>query len=325
MAKFNVDLSKAKELAGKVVDKTKEMIDRNDDGKLDMEDVSVVADAVSEGVMKGAAAMLEAADNSRKEMELKLLNPIFEHTLQETDFLMSKLIRVTDRDKRHTESDVCQGSIGYLLDKGGLRIVNIFNDSIDAFGLTFYPNVYSEFYYVNPTDRDNYISLDNYFEYMKTVRVNELQRVAQDLGAKHFKVTYKEENAYFSNNKSNAGAKVNKAKEAEASFELEETKSSKTYVAAEMNLEGHDPVEPKLVYLAKDDSVNTLIHMRMTEGSKFHSHKISIKLSSASGIKESDAIKIDAVLKGLKVVGNATVANEVRNESRRSLEYEIDF
>lgn len=92
-----------------------------------------------------------------------------------------------------------------------------------------------------------------------------------------------------------------------------------------MILEGHDPIEPKLVYLANDDSVKNLIHMRMTEGNKFHNHKLSIKLSNSSGIKENDAAKIDAVLKGLKVSGNATVTNEVKNESRRYLEYEIEF
>ena len=48
-------------------------------------------------------------------------------------------------------------------------------------------------------------------------------------------------------------------------------------------------------------------------------------MSNSSGIKESDAMKIDAVLKGMKVSGNATVASEAKNESRRYLEYEIEF
>ena len=38
-----------------------------------------------------------------------------------------------------------------------------------------------------------------------------------------------------------------------------------------------------------------------------------------------DAVKIDAVLKGLKYVGNTTVASEVKNEARRYLEYDIEF
>ncbi len=37
-----------------------------------------------------------------------------------------------------------------------------------------------------------------------------------------------------------------------------------------------------------------------------------------------DAVKIDAVLKGLKY-GKTTVASEVKNEARRYLEYDIEF
>ena len=53
--------------------------------------------------------------------------------------------------------------------------------------------------------------------------------------------------------------------------------------------------------------------------------KFELKLSQSSGMKEADEIKIDAVLKGLKCSGNATVTSEVQNESRRTLEYEIEF
>lgn len=96
-------------------------------------------------------------------------------------------------------------------------------------------------------------------------------------------------------------------------------------VAAEMYMTGHAPQIPTLVYLAKDDNVKNLIHLRMTGGEDFHNHRISIKISNSSGIRESDAVKIDAVLKGMKVSGNATVTSEAKNESRRYLEYEIDF
>ena len=92
-----------------------------------------------------------------------------------------------------------------------------------------------------------------------------------------------------------------------------------------MSMAGHAPKEPELVYLAKDENVQNLIHLRMTGGEDFHNHKISIKLSNSSGIKEKDAMKIDAALKGFKVSGNSTVTNEAKNESRRVLEYEIEF
>jgi len=316
---------KAKETLDKAKERAILSVDQNDDGKFDMEDVSAAAGAVGNAVKKGAAAVKESAEKSRKRMDIKTLQPIFPDTLNQTEFLMSKFIRVADRDKKHAESDVCQGSIGFLSDKGGLRVVNVFKDSLNAFGLTLYPDADCEFYYVNPTDRDNYISLDEYFGYLKNVRVNELQRVAQALGANHFKVTYKEERTSFSELKGNAqvnGARLGGIK---ADHEASENKFSMIDVAAEMHMDGHAPQMPELVYLKKDDNVQNLIRLRMTGGEGFHHHKISIKLSNSSGIKESDAVKIDAVLKGMKVSGNATVSSEARNESRRYLEYEIDF
>ena len=42
-------------------------------------------------------------------------------------------------------------------------------------------------------------------------------------------------------------------------------------------------------------------------------------------IKESDAIKIDDALKSMKVLSNTSVRSEIRNESRKSFEYEIEF
>lgn len=65
--------------------------------------------------------------------------------------------------------------------------------------------------------------------------------------------------------------------------------------------------------------------MRMDTTSPLTHQKFMLKMSNSSGIKESDAVKIDAVLKGLKVTGNANIASEAKNESRRYLEYEIDF
>ena len=312
-----------------LIDKSKEkvisIVDQDDDGKITMTDVSVVKDVVGDAMKEGAVAFKDGVDDTRKQMELKLLKPIFKDTLENADFYMPKLIRVADRDKKYSESDVCQGSIGYVSDKGGLRVVNIFNDSLGDFGLTFYPDSDCEFYYINPTDRDNYIALDEYFAYMKMVRINELQRVAQELGAKHFKVTYKEERTSFTEVKGKAGINTAKLGKLEGSRESSENKYSTVEVAAEMSMAGHAPKEPELVYLAKDENVQNLIHLRMTGGEDFHNHKISIKLSNSSGIKEKDAMKIDAALKGFKVSGNSTVTNEAKNESRRVLEYEIEF
>lgn len=101
----------AKGIINKSKDAVVQTMDQNEDGKFDMSDVSVIAGSVGEAMKKGANAVKESAEENRKRMEIKVLQPIFSETLDQAEFLMSKLIRVVDRDKKYAESDVCHGSI----------------------------------------------------------------------------------------------------------------------------------------------------------------------------------------------------------------------
>ena len=133
--KISLHFAEAKNAAKGFLDKSKDIavraMDQNDDGKLDIADVAALADSVGGIVKRGAYAVKDGAEESRRQIERKSLQPIFSEDLDTTDFFISKLIRITDRDRKHAESDVCQGSIGYLSDKGGLRVVNIFKDSLE--------------------------------------------------------------------------------------------------------------------------------------------------------------------------------------------------
>lgn len=322
-SKFESLMSNAGKSAKGLFSNAVQTIDQNDDGKFNLEDVSVIAGVVGGTVKKGAQALKENAEEKARQLELKTLQPIFTDALSDADFLMPKFIRVVERDKKRAESEVCQGSIGYTSDQKGLRVVNVFKDSVDVFGLAFYPDSEYEFYYVDPCDRDRYIALDEYFAYLKIARINELQKLAQDLGAKYFKVTYKEEQSSFSEKKALANAKAIAKLDAEHS--LAERKYSTIEIAAEMEFPGHDPVKPQLKYMQRDPSIQTLVAMRMDNSAPLMNQKFILKMSNSSGLKESDAVKIDAVLKGLKYSGNTTVASEAKNESRRYLEYDIEF
>lgn len=65
--------------------------------------------------------------------------------------------------------------------------------------------------------------------------------------------------------------------------------------------------------------------MRLNKDSALTHQKLMIKLSNSSGLKENDAIKIDAILRGTRFAGNTTVQSESKNEARRYLEYELVF
>lgn len=315
----------AKDLLGKSKNIAMHIADQNDDGKLDLKDVSVIAESVGNTVKKGTQVVRETAEETARTLELKALQPVFSEFLNNGDFFMSKFIRVTERDKKHAESELCKGSIGFISEQKGLRIVNIFRDSVDEFGLAFYPDKESEFYYVDPSDPKGYIALNEYFSHLKLLRINELQKLAQDLGAKHFRVTYKEEKLSLTEKKTNAKANVKPVASGERENSSTDRNFSTVEVAAEMEFPGHSPIKPQLKYLNNDPSIKTLIDMRMDEKAPLLHQKYMLKLSNSSGLKESEAVKIDAVLKGMKCAGNATVVSEVQNEARRYLEYEIDF
>lgn len=304
------------------------VIDQNDDGSFDMKDVSAIAETIGQAAQKTASAIKENVELRNVEQERKALQPIFLEDLESPDFVLSKLVRVAAIDKKHAESAVCQGSIGYFLDQKELHIVSIFSECIGAFGLTFYPDADSEMYYVDPTDRNRYIALDDYFNYMKVSRVNELQKIAQDLGARHFKVTYKEFQEQTTQNTAKIKENI-KACGGMVSGDTEHSQAlsslSSMEVAAEMQCLGHSPVEPKLTYLQREPCIQSLIALRMDKKSPMLHQKYLIKLSNSSGMKEKDAVKIDAALKALKINGGATVLSEARRESRRIFEYEIDF
>lgn len=336
----NVVEEKKPNFFGKAKSALINVVDQNDDGSFDMKDVSVLADNMGAAAKKAASVARQNAkqggeqlgswlDQTKREMELKSLRPIFEEDLNSPEFAMTKMIIVAKMDKKHAESELCKGSIGFISEQKGVTVINIYTDKADLYGLTYYPDRDSEIYYVDPFDRDRYVALDDYFHYLKVARVNELQRIAQDLGAKHFRVTYKEDMRAEVENHQKAGFKAAqknlKANEAaEAEHSMSENTSSTLEIAAEMECIGHDPVEPKLVYFQKDESIKNLIRLRMSDNPVKH-QKFSLYCSQSSGIRVNDAAKIDAALAAMKYSMKVSVTSKAMNEERRYFEYEIDF
>ena len=324
--RFEALAAGAGEKAKSLLNKAIQAVDQTDDGKFDLADIAAIAEGVESAVKKGAQEIKARSDEKSWQLDLRSLQPIFPTqaegaaSLDDADFLMPKLVRITERDKKRMESPACQGSIGYVSDLKGLHIVNIFCDSVEAFGLTFYPDCDAGFYYMDPSDRDSYIALDEYFSYLKNARVAELKKIGQDLGAKHFKVTYKEKRVSFAERKAKG-----KSTAVEAEHESRKEQYFAINVLAEMTFPGHAPVKPQLKYLQRDKNIQTLIAMRMDETSPLLQEHFELEMCNSSGMKLDDAVKIDAVLKGLKYIGNATVESEARTEARRYLEYDIEF
>lgn len=293
---------KAGEATGKALKKAKvkavNAVDQNGDGKFDMEDVAQIAGVVSDATKKkfrlfGAFARKRAFEHDRK-----ILKPIFEDTLTVTDFSLVGLLRICEPDDRREHSEACKDSVGYFTDSGSMKVINIYRNCVSRFGIRLLPDMRQDIYYADPCDSNTYIALDEYFSYLMMARINELQRVAQSLGAKHLEVIYKADDP-------------------------EEGQTAVT--VAEIEMSGHAPKEPLLHYLENDIGVQTLISMRMDEKELFRHQRNSIKLSNTSGLKIIDAGMIDDALKHLKCARNTAVSAEAAKEASAYLEYVIDF
>lgn len=309
----------------KMIDGVKDGID---DAKLKVVDVVDKAELdkhakeLVDAAVVAAQSLAEVINNGKNSWNLKRLKPIFINDLN--GMIFSRLVRIVEREKKF-DIDVCKGSIGYWDTCKGERWMNIFKDSVSKFGLDFYPNDEVNFYYVDPTNKDSYIVLDEYFDRLKQVRVSELQKIAQDLGAKYFRVTYIKERTTLSKKAANGKGSIHKKGNGSAQMNATEQKYDRMDIAAEMSFPGHEPVMPHVRYLKYDPNIENLIKMRMDPKGPLNHQTLNIKLSSSSGLKETDAVKIDMILKSLKMAGNTTVSSEVQNEAKSILEYEINF
>jgi len=288
-------------------------IDYYGDEKFDLSDFSTVA-----------SRMEEKREQVRLAKEFNELKPIFEDTIHAPEFTLPKLIRVAEIDKKHAEGEVCQNSIGFKSEYEGLQIITIYPSYLNLFGLKFYPDINSEIYYVDPCGRDYYIALDKYFEYLRHKRVNELNEIAQALGAKHFKVSYIETEKDNSENKVKVTAGVKEKLKGEGGRETESKKFKKIEIGGEMNYLGHEPTEPVLRYLKGNPNIEFLIKSRMAKNSAIH-QKVRVNLISSSGIKVKDAAKIDGAIKALHFNANGSFQEGALSEASTELEYEIDY
>ena len=302
--------------------------DRIDDARVKV--VKEVTDAeldkhakeLVDAAVGAAQSFAEVINNGKDSWNLKRLKPIFINDLN--GMIFSRLVRIVEREKKF-DIDVCKGSIGYWGTCKGERWMNIFKDSVSKFRLDFYPNDEVNFYYVDPTNKDSYIVLDEYFDRLKQVRVSELQKIAQDLGAKYFRVTYIKERTTLSKKAANGKGSIHKKGNGSAQMNATEQKYDRMDIAAEMSFPGHEPVMPHVRYLKYDPNIENLIKMRMDTKGPLNHQTLNIKLSSSSGLKETDAVKVDMILKSLKMAGNTTVSSEAQNEAKSILKYEIDF
>lgn len=326
--------------------------DRNGDGRIGRDDFGLGKEqllakrekakdaAASAGNMvKKTGSRVEIAIEEKKTAwTVKALRPVFPQDIRSNisvviseeashPTVIPELIRIVERDKERHNQEVCEGSIGYLTTAKDIDILNVYKDCAAEIGIYFSPVITTTFYYMDPFKKDYYVSLDDYFSYVKKEQVSELERVAMNLGAKKVKITYKEQKKSEVKQDVRIGIKLPRSGGGSGTHEQSKNELSTIEIAADVTLEGHnEPKVPELIYFKNDSDIENLIKMQTgREGRQLKSKTYVFQCSKFSGMTEKTAAKIDSALRQLKCSGSASLTGRAHQESRTYLEYFIEF
>lgn len=322
--------NKTKELADNVINTVKE------NAPVVAKKAGEIGDNVHEFTNSTIDVIKEGSDKLNQQYQIAKMNadreklkPIFKEDLVEEGFTYPNIVRVVEYDKQHMENVVCKGAIGFLDIVNDAKVLNIYKKNINDFSLQLYPNVVESIYYISPFAESYYVDLNEYFNFQKMQRVDELNHIAYALGAKYFKVTVMEEKKSFISKAGKAGVKGSGAGDklkADASFNKSANELTALRIESEMNLGGNNkPSRPILKYFSKENDIISLVNMRVDTNNYLKSKTFQLKYNSSTIIKEKEAAQIDAVLKKFKIGGNMSISSEVEQENRMTFEYYIEF
>ena len=256
----------------------------------------------------GVEALAGKASNAKERIDKARFGPVFD--LDQIADNMPQVIYVED-NQRLKNVPACKGAFGFIEKLKGMQVMRLLPKYIGLPGIKFYPDTDGVLYYQDPCDDHLYIDINDYFDYLNAVRVNELELAAQDLGAKHVKVVYREARKIFVDNDAKA--------DAPDEFSFTEVFTDDVYDA------GDAPIAPALQYLANDPSINSLIDKCLDSEQSIDKEAYTIPCKTLDGMSVDDAVKVDAIIKTLKLKGNASVASAAEALERAVLEYSIEF
>lgn len=295
-------------------------------------DLAVNAKAVAKDGM--VLAREKAVDGREKlgeakvEMDKRMYKPLSAEAIGEDSFLAPNMIRLLDKNP-YEAKEACADAAGFDSVIARKQILQLVKGVYPADKFNFIPNLSEQIYLQNPYVENMYIALNEYFDYIKKARVAELEMIADKLGAKYAKITYKEsekkfvsveaqgkkEKRAFKKNKDSVTAEVNVSSDSLQEME----------VASENRFVGHDhATRPELVYFKGEGTIESLINSRMGENRQT-GKTLTIKYSRKTDLNMDKAAEIDNVLAKLKLNASASVKSEVEKENRMFLEFKVEF
>lgn len=274
---------------------------------------------------------MELAAEAKYEFDLKTINPVSEERFNSVDYHVPSIIQIMEYDKK-MDNPVCEGAWGFQEKIKDKSLLCLMSESVEKTEIEFIPYMSNTFYYKNPYIDNTYICLDEYFQFIEDAKVHELEMIAQSLGAKNVKITFKELKKTLVSNSGNGNAKVKlpftkkNNMNVNASHNASENQFSNVEIASEIEfVDRKDPVEPKLVYFKGNMDIMALIKMRLEKDNPIKSKTFKFNCVQGRDMQKSDAASIDAILEKKGFSGNVSIVSEVQEEQRKVLEYSIEF
>lgn len=319
----------------KIKDKADDVLEVAKDGgdKLKNELAIKANDAVAD-VQKGGKKVADKYADTVDAINRKIYDPVSKDEFLADSFDFPTMVRILDKNI-HADKEVCKNAVGFRHLVAKNSVLELIKKEFPDNKIRFYPNLNAPFYYRDPYDELLYISLDDYFEFIKTQKVSELENIASSLGAKYVKIVFKEKKKSFVSAEAKKGSK-SKSKKAigKGDDHVEESESVKVSasdlheleVASEMEFAGNsEPERPNLVYFKNDSNIESLISMCLDGKNPPKSKTFTLSYNRASDLNIEAALKIDAVLDKLGLAATASVKSEVEKEKRMFMEYQIKF
>ncbi len=311
-------LDSFKEVANKVAEKS----------TLAVNDAKSSAIQIKDDAKKKHLAIKERVEERVRLEDIKKYNPIFKEDVENGELLDERVIRIVNYDAR-LENKTCKDSIGYYEKSKDRKLPTIYSKYMSMLGFSFYPQKSESVFIRDPKIAGKYIEIDEYYNYMKQVRVNELTVLAQALGAKSVNIELKSASKSFFKQKLNASANSGKVYGTDVKNEKKRRRSKSIEIWATATFKdsmwNSVPVVPDLLYFSDESDIAALIQMVVVNKTKLEKRVYSMHASSSSGMSLNEAASIVTTLKSIKCNAGGNFMKSAENQNDAMLEYTIDF
>ena len=271
------------------------------------------ADAFQRGVT--------VVSDRRKEEEyaqrMRKYNPLLAEDYD--GYRIAEIIQIID-DSELQKIDVCVGAIGWRELSNGVEILHLSEAFVESSGLVFSPAPKrNEVYCVDAFNKESYISVESIFKRAHDERLAELERIAYMLGAKTCAIEIVESTKTADTSK--FGIKFGKsnidAKSESGGSNMRSGRTTTTFVGSD------EPRLPELKWFSLDESIKSLIEMRMSDKNSVKSRKLVLEGATSATMSRSVACALDGILKNGKLGGS--MEHRAVEEHSSKLIFEIEF